>query len=72
MSERENKKTDPRVLRCDEWEDMLADALDEVLPAAEAAAFDRDVAKVVGPFAANGWLDLPVTARFTWGRVNAG
>jgi hypothetical protein len=41
MSERENKKPEPRVLRCDEWEDMLADALDEVLPAAEAAAFER-------------------------------
>jgi hypothetical protein len=41
MSERENKKPEPRVLRCDEWEDMLADALDEVLPAADAAAFDH-------------------------------
>src|SRR5580704_12133811 len=41
MSERENKKTEPRVLRCDEWEDMLADALDEILPAADAAAFER-------------------------------
>jgi hypothetical protein len=39
MSERENKKSEPRKLRCDEWEDMLADALDETLPAADAAAF---------------------------------
>jgi hypothetical protein len=36
------------------------------------AAFDREVAEVVAPFATGGWLDLPVTARFTWGRVNAG
>jgi hypothetical protein len=27
------------VLRCDQWETMLADALDELLPGAEAAAF---------------------------------
>ncbi len=43
MSERENKKpsAEPRILRCDEWEDMLADALDETLPAADATAFAR-------------------------------
>jgi len=38
----------------------------------EAAAFDREVAEVAAPFATDGWLDLPVTARFSWGRVNAG
>jgi SAM-dependent methyltransferase len=38
----------------------------------EAAAFDREVAAVVAPFATDGWLDLPVTARFSWGTVNAG
>jgi SAM-dependent methyltransferase len=44
----------------------------EWMEPAEAAAFDREVAEVVAPFAIDGWLDLPVTARFTWGRVNAG
>jgi SAM-dependent methyltransferase len=38
----------------------------------EAAAFDREVAAVVAPHATDGWLDLPVTARFSWGRVRAG
>ena len=31
----------PRVLRCDEWADLIADALDGTLPPAEAAAFAR-------------------------------
>jgi hypothetical protein len=39
---------------------------------AEAAAFDREVTAVVAPVATDGWLDLPVTATFSWGRVNAG
>ena len=44
----------------------------EWMDPAEAAAFDREVADVVAPFATDGWLDLPVTARFSWGTVNAG
>jgi SAM-dependent methyltransferase len=44
----------------------------EWMEPAEAAAFDREVAEAVAPFATDGWLDLTVTARFTWGRVNAG
>jgi len=44
----------------------------EWMEPAEAAAFDREVAETVAPFATDGWLDLPVTARFTWGRVHAG
>ena len=44
----------------------------EWMEPAEAEAFDREVAEVVAPFATDGWLDLTVTARFTWGRVNAG
>jgi hypothetical protein len=44
MSEREEKKPsgEPvRVLRCDEWENLVADALDQTLTAADAAAFAR-------------------------------
>jgi hypothetical protein len=44
MSEREqNKPSGPlgRVLRCDEWENLIADALDGTLSAADAAAFAR-------------------------------
>ena len=41
MSERDDKKTSGRVLRCDEWEDLIADALDGTLSAADAAAFTR-------------------------------
>jgi hypothetical protein len=44
MSEREQDKQlgEPgRVLRCDEWENLLADALDGTLSAAAAAAFTR-------------------------------
>ncbi len=44
MAERENQKPSSpqgRVLRCDEWEDLIADALDNALPAADAAAFAR-------------------------------
>jgi SAM-dependent methyltransferase len=44
----------------------------EWMAPAEAAAFDREVAEVVAPFATDGWLDLPVTATFSWGRVHAG
>jgi hypothetical protein len=44
MSEREENKPlgeSARVLRCDEWENLLADALDGTLSAADAAAFTR-------------------------------
>ncbi len=44
MSEREQNTPSGqpgRVLRCDEWENLIADALDGTLPAAEAAAFAR-------------------------------
>ncbi len=44
MSEREQNKPSGqpgRVLRCDEWENLIADALDGTLSAADAAAFDR-------------------------------
>ena len=44
----------------------------EWMEPAEAAAFDREVAEAVAPSATDGWLDLRVTARFSWGRVNAG
>ena len=44
----------------------------EWMAPAEAAAFDREVAEAVAPFATDGWLDLPVTARFSWGTVNPG
>src|ERR1700749_1168115 len=42
MSEREQIKPGPgRVLRCDEWEALLADAMDGALSAADQSAFDR-------------------------------
>jgi hypothetical protein len=44
MSEHEQNKPlgeSARVLRCDEWENLLADALDGTLSAADAAAFTR-------------------------------
>ena len=42
MSEREQNTGKPsRVLRCDEWENLLADALDGTFTAADAAAFTR-------------------------------
>jgi hypothetical protein len=44
MSEREQNKPSGRpgrVLRCDEWENLIADALDGTLTAADAAAFGR-------------------------------
>jgi Putative zinc-finger len=44
MSEHEQNKpmgVSARVLRCDEWETLLADALDGTLSAADAAAFTR-------------------------------
>jgi hypothetical protein len=44
MSEREQNKPSGqpgRVLRCDEWENLIADALDGTLTAADAAAFAR-------------------------------
>jgi hypothetical protein len=50
MSEREQNKPlgDPgRVLRCDEWESLLADAMDGTLNAADRAAFDRHNAECV-------------------------
>jgi hypothetical protein len=44
MSEREQNKPSGRpgrVLRCDEWENLIADALDGTLNPADAAAFER-------------------------------
>ena len=44
MSEREQNKpsgSSGRVLRCDEWESLIADALDGTLSPADAAAFAR-------------------------------
>jgi hypothetical protein len=41
MSERDDKTMSGRVLRCDEWEDMIADALDGALSPVDAAAFTR-------------------------------
>jgi len=44
MSEREQNQPSGqpgRVLRCDEWENLIADALDGTLSAADAAAFTR-------------------------------
>jgi hypothetical protein len=44
MSEREQNQPSGRpgrVLRCDEWENLIADALDGTLNAADAAAFGR-------------------------------
>jgi Putative zinc-finger len=42
MSEREQNTGKPvRVLRCDEWESLLVDALDGTLTAADEAAFSR-------------------------------
>jgi Putative zinc-finger len=42
MSEREQNTGKPgRVLRCDEWENLLVDALDGRLTAADQAAFNR-------------------------------
>src|SRR5271156_1789844 len=41
MSERDDKTMSGRVLRCDEWEDMIADALDGTLSPADADAFTR-------------------------------
>jgi hypothetical protein len=42
MSEREQNTGKPvRVLRCDEWENLLVDALDGTLTAADEAAFNR-------------------------------
>lgn len=41
----------------------------ELMPAGEAAAFDRAVAGLVGPYATDGVLDLPVAADLTWGRI---
>jgi anti-sigma factor RsiW len=44
MSERKDKKGD-RVLRCDECENLIADALDGTLSAADAAALERHKAE---------------------------
>jgi hypothetical protein len=41
----------------------------ELMLAGEAAAFDRAVAGLVRPHAADGTLDLPVAAELTWGRI---
>ena len=41
----------------------------ELMPAGEAAAFDRAVAGLVLPYTTDGLLDLPVTADVTWGRI---
>jgi hypothetical protein len=48
MSERKDKKGDPnRVLRCDECENLIADAIDGTLSAADAAALERHQAECV-------------------------
>ena len=41
----------------------------ELMPAEEAAAFDRAVAALVRPHAVDGVLELPVAAELTWGRI---
>ncbi|MGO9080713.1 MAG: class I SAM-dependent methyltransferase [Streptosporangiaceae bacterium] len=41
----------------------------EVMPSAEAAAFDRAVTDLVQPYAADGMLDMTVVASITWGRL---
>jgi hypothetical protein len=41
----------------------------ELMTAEEASAFDQAVTGLVRPYAADGVLDLPVTADLAWGRV---
>ena len=41
----------------------------ELMPVAEAAAFDAAVEQVVRPFAAGGVLELPIVATVAWGRL---
>jgi hypothetical protein len=41
----------------------------ELMPAGEAAAFDRAIAGLVRPYATDGVLGLPVAADVTWGRI---
>ena len=51
MSEQEQTKPlggQGRTLRCDEWENLLADALDGTLSVADQAAFTRRFHKIVG------------------------
>jgi hypothetical protein len=38
------------------------------MPAAESAAFDQAVERMVGGHAVDGLLELTVTAHLTWGR----
>src|ERR1700761_1992030 len=48
MSEREQIRPGAgpeRVLRCDEWESLLADAIDGTLSPSDRAAFDRHTAE---------------------------
>jgi trans-aconitate methyltransferase len=39
----------------------------ELMPAQEAADFDRSVASAVQPYAIDGFLDLPIVATISWG-----
>ncbi len=41
----------------------------ELMPAAEAAEFDRVVAGLVRPYTSDGLLDLPVVAELCWGTL---
>lgn len=41
----------------------------ELMSAEESAAFDREVADIVWPYAVDGILDLRAVAHLTWGRI---
>lgn len=41
----------------------------ELMPAAEAAEFDRAVAEAVRPYAREGFLEMPIVATVSWGSV---
>jgi trans-aconitate methyltransferase len=41
----------------------------ELMPAAEAADFDRAVAEAVRPYARAGFLEMPIVATVSWGSV---
>jgi ubiquinone/menaquinone biosynthesis C-methylase UbiE len=41
----------------------------ELMPAGEAAAFDRAVTAAVRPYAIDGVLEMPIVATITWGAV---
>ena len=44
----------------------------EWMPAEESAAFDRAVADVSAPYAADGLLEMDVVAHMAWGRPTTG